>query len=106
MLEQPWKDPRWFPITIDSVVSGFDVNLIISPKMAYFCQRDNPFYDNSSDNALVAMQNMGTGISGPQLDDMLKRMTGIQYVLVQPPSSAPLFVIRKQQRMSPDKSLF
>lgn len=88
MLEQPWKDPRFFPITIDTV-------------MVYFCQRDNPFFDTSSDNALMMMQNQG--ISGPQLDEILKQMNGIQYVLVQPPSSPPLFVVRKQQRMSADK---
>ena len=88
LLEQPWKDPRFFPITMDTV-------------MQYFCQRENPFYDTNSDNALVMMQN--PGISGPQLDEILKKATGIQFVLVQSPSAPPLFVIRKQQRMSVDK---
>jgi hypothetical protein len=72
--------------------------------MHYFCQRENPFYDTSSDNAMAMMRN--PGLSGPQLAEILKQMTGIQFVLVQPPSSAELFVIRKQQRMGPDKSIF
>uniref|UniRef100_A0A914MXB8 Mediator of RNA polymerase II transcription subunit 6 n=1 Tax=Meloidogyne incognita TaxID=6306 RepID=A0A914MXB8_MELIC len=88
MLEQPWKDPRFFPITIDTV-------------MAYFCQRENPFFDVNSDNAFIMMQHQVA--SGPQFDEMLKKMEGIQYVLVQPPSSPPLFVVRKQRRMSADK---
>uniref|UniRef100_A0A915MQZ8 RNA helicase n=1 Tax=Meloidogyne javanica TaxID=6303 RepID=A0A915MQZ8_MELJA len=88
MLEQPWKDPRFFPITIDTV-------------MAYFCQRENPFFDVNSDNAFIMMQHQVA--SGPQFDEMLKKMEGIQYVLVQPPSSPPLFVVRKQKRMSADK---
>jgi hypothetical protein len=71
--------------------------------MAYFCKRDNPFFDTNSDNALMMMRN--PEISGPQLDEILKQINGIQYVLVQPPSSPPLFVVRKQQRNSADKSL-
>lgn len=85
LCEQAWKDPRFFPINIDTV-------------MIYFCQRENPFFDQSSDNAMLMMQNRD--ISAAQLEEKLKQCTGIQYVLVQPPSSAPLFVIRKQQRNS------
>ncbi|KAL3067982.1 hypothetical protein niasHT_037972 [Heterodera trifolii] len=86
-LEQPWKDPRFFPITPENV-------------MFYFCQRENPFFDPNSDNAMILMQNQGIGPA--QLDAVLKAMTGIQFVLVEP-CSPPLFLVRKQQRNGPDK---
>uniref|UniRef100_A0A914HGF9 Mediator of RNA polymerase II transcription subunit 6 n=1 Tax=Globodera rostochiensis TaxID=31243 RepID=A0A914HGF9_GLORO len=86
-LEQPWKDPRFFPITPENV-------------MSYFYQRENPFFDPNSDNALILMRNPSIGPA--QLDAVLKTTTGIQFVLVEP-CSPPLFLIRKQQRSGPDK---
>ncbi|KAI3422533.1 hypothetical protein GPALN_013038 [Globodera pallida] len=86
-LEQPWKDPRFFPITPENV-------------MSYFCLRENPFFDPNSDNAMILMRNPNIGPA--QLDAILKTTTGIQFVLVEP-CSPPLFLVRKQQRSGPDK---
>uniref|UniRef100_A0A915CLW2 DEAD-box helicase OB fold domain-containing protein n=1 Tax=Ditylenchus dipsaci TaxID=166011 RepID=A0A915CLW2_9BILA len=62
--------------------------------MAYFCDPANPFYHRQSDNETLRMQNIN--INRMAMEEMLKKMNGIQYVLVT--ASPPLFVICKQQR--------
>ncbi|CAJ0591204.1 unnamed protein product [Cylicocyclus nassatus] len=59
--------------------------------LEYFCNSDNAFYDKSSCNENVRMQN----ISRP-LEECLLSMTGIQYVLWS--AQPPLYVICKHRR--------
>ncbi|KJH53687.1 MED6 mediator sub complex component [Dictyocaulus viviparus] len=65
----------------------------ITPENAleYFCNSDNAFYDKSSCNENVRMQN----ISRP-LEECLLSMTGVQYVLWS--AQPPLYVICKHRR--------
>lgn len=59
------------------------------------------FYDKQSNNQVLRMQTVHTGVALKNEADELKRFTGIEFALVtaQPPT---LFVIHKQHRYSPD----
>ncbi|THH23110.1 hypothetical protein EUX98_g8069 [Antrodiella citrinella] len=60
------------------------------------------FYDKQSNNQVLRMQTMHTGIPLVNEAEELKRFTGIEFALVhsQPPS---LFIIHKRNRVSPDE---
>ncbi|CAH0551823.1 unnamed protein product [Brassicogethes aeneus] len=81
-LSVSWHDSAWIP------------NLNTSNVMDYFSERSNPFFDRTCNNEIVKMQRLNP--------DQLQNMTGLEYVLlhVQEPI---LYVIRKQQRYSPQQ---
>ncbi|VDD90733.1 unnamed protein product [Enterobius vermicularis] len=83
LLHQSYKNPN------------FAGNLLNSDNILdYFCDPANIFYDQSSCNQQVKMQNLNR-----PLNECLQSMNGIQYTLVG--SNPPLFVIMKQRRNSP-----
>merc|ERR1712004_944629 len=75
-----WVDSSWIP------------HLSAENVMAYFSDRRNPFYETTSNNEVLKMQNRSM--------DQLANMQGVEYCLlyVQEPI---LYVIRKQNRNSP-----
>lgn len=83
LLHQSYKNPN------------FAGNLLNSDNILdYFCDPANIFYDQSSCNQQVKMQNLNR-----PLNECLQSMNGIQYTLVG--ANPPLFVIMKQRRNSP-----
>ncbi|KAI0651570.1 MED6 mediator sub complex component-domain-containing protein [Trametes meyenii] len=60
------------------------------------------FYDKQSNNQVLRMQTMHTGLPPANEAEELKRFTGIEFALVhaEPPS---LFIIHKRERLSPDE---
>ncbi|KAI0815332.1 MED6 mediator sub complex component-domain-containing protein [Irpex lacteus] len=60
------------------------------------------FYDKQSNNQVLRMQTMHTGIPLQNEAEELRRFTGIEFAVVhaQPPS---FFVIHKRERLSPDE---
>lgn len=60
------------------------------------------FYDKQSNNQVLRMQTMHTGVPLANEAEELKRFTGIEFALVhsRPPS---LFIIHKRDRISPDE---
>ncbi|KAG2350679.1 MED6-domain-containing protein [Suillus weaverae] len=60
------------------------------------------FYDKQSNNQVLRMQTMHTGVPILNESEELKRFTGIEFALVhaQPPS---LFIIHKRERLSPEE---
>lgn len=60
------------------------------------------FYDKQSNNQVLRMQTMHTGMPVLNESEELKRFTGIEFALVHahPPS---LFIIQKRERLSPEK---
>ncbi|KAI0936015.1 hypothetical protein AcW1_000363 [Taiwanofungus camphoratus] len=60
------------------------------------------FYDKQSNNQVLRMQTMHTGMPLENEAEELKRFTGIEFALVhsQPPS---LFIIHKRERLSPEE---
>ncbi|KAI6045074.1 MED6-domain-containing protein [Pisolithus marmoratus] len=60
------------------------------------------FYDKQSNNQVLRMQTMHTGVPILNEADELRRFTGIEFALVhaQPPS---LFIIHKRERLSPQE---
>ncbi|KAF9817510.1 hypothetical protein IEO21_03361 [Rhodonia placenta] len=60
------------------------------------------FYDKQSNNQVLRMQTMHTGVPLENEAEELKRFTGIEFAVVhaQPPS---LFIIHKRERLSPDE---
>ncbi|KAI0786090.1 MED6-domain-containing protein [Abortiporus biennis] len=60
------------------------------------------FYDKQSNNQVLRMQTMHTGLPLVNEAEELRRFTGIEFALVhsQPPS---LFIIHKRDRVSPDE---
>ncbi|KAG1829234.1 MED6-domain-containing protein [Suillus subalutaceus] len=60
------------------------------------------FYDKQSNNQVLRMQTMHTGVPILNESEELKRFTGIEFTLVhaQPPS---LFIIHKRERSSPEE---
>ncbi|OSD05932.1 MED6-domain-containing protein [Trametes coccinea BRFM310] len=60
------------------------------------------FYDKQSNNQVLRMQTMHTGVPLVNEAEELKRFTGIEFALVhaEPPS---LFIIHKRERLSPDE---
>ncbi|KAJ8501543.1 hypothetical protein ONZ51_g534 [Trametes cubensis] len=60
------------------------------------------FYDKQSNNQVLRMQTMHTGLPLVNEAEELKRFTGIEFALVhaEPPS---LFIIHKRERLSPDE---
>ncbi|VDK70147.1 unnamed protein product [Litomosoides sigmodontis] len=83
MLHQSFKNPNWPPnfITPDNVLD-------------YFCDPGNVFYDVSSCNQHIRMQNLNRPVH-----ECLQSMQGIQYTVVG--TFSPLYVIMKQRRNSP-----
>ncbi|VIO98270.1 Uncharacterized protein BM_BM6898 [Brugia malayi] len=83
LLHQSFKNPNWPPnfITPDNVLD-------------YFCDPGNVFYDVSSCNQHIRMQNLNR-----PLHECLQSMQGIQYTVVG--TFPPLYVIMKQRRNSP-----
>nr|NP_001298753.1 mediator of RNA polymerase II transcription subunit 6 [Papilio xuthus]BAM19570.1 mediator complex subunit 6 [Papilio xuthus] len=75
-----WHDSAWIPLLTPSNI------------MDYFSEKSNPFFDRTCNNEVVKMQRLSM--------DQLQNMTGLEYILlhVQDPI---LYVIRKQQRHSP-----
>lgn len=59
------------------------------------------FYDRNCNNEVLKMQTKHSVISG--LEKMLEKMCGTQYV-VQKSEDPQLFIIKKQQRVSPEKA--
>ncbi|TCD70665.1 Mediator of RNA polymerase II transcription subunit 6 [Steccherinum ochraceum] len=61
------------------------------------------FYDKQSNNQVLRMQTMHTGVPLANEAEELKRFTGVEFALVhsQPPS---LFIIHKRNRVSPDET--
>lgn len=80
-LRLSWHDSAWIP------------HLNPQNILDYFCQKSNPFYDKMCNNEIAKMQRLSP--------EQMTMMTGIEYVLlhVQEPI---LYVIRRQDRMSPD----
>ncbi|KAG1757289.1 MED6-domain-containing protein [Suillus lakei] len=60
------------------------------------------FYDKQSNNQVLRMQTMHTGVPILNESEELKRFTGVEFALVhaQPPS---LFIIHKRERLSPEE---
>ncbi|KAK7058323.1 Mediator of RNA polymerase II transcription subunit 6 [Paramarasmius palmivorus] len=60
------------------------------------------FYDKQSNNQVLRMQTMHTGMPVVNEAEELKRFTGVEFALVhsQPPS---LFIIHKRERLSPEE---
>ncbi|OBZ79849.1 Mediator of RNA polymerase II transcription subunit 6 [Grifola frondosa] len=60
------------------------------------------FYDKQSNNQVLRMQTMHTGVPLVNEAEELKRFTGIEFALVhaEPPS---LFIIHKRERLSPEE---
>ncbi|KAI8995397.1 MED6 mediator sub complex component-domain-containing protein [Trametes punicea] len=60
------------------------------------------FYDKQSNNQVLRMQTMHTGVPLVNEAEELKRFTGIEFALVhaEPPS---LFIVHKRERLSPDE---
>ncbi|PCH33368.1 MED6-domain-containing protein [Wolfiporia cocos MD-104 SS10] len=60
------------------------------------------FYDKQSNNQVLRMQTMHTGMPLENEAEELKRFTGVEFALVhsQPPS---LFIIHKRERFSPEE---
>ncbi|KAI0076290.1 MED6-domain-containing protein [Panus rudis PR-1116 ss-1] len=60
------------------------------------------FYDKQSNNQVLRMQTMHTGVPLVNEAEELRRFTGVEFALVhsQPPS---LFIIQKRDRLSPDE---
>ncbi|KAI0823053.1 MED6-domain-containing protein [Trametes gibbosa] len=60
------------------------------------------FYDKQSNNQVLRMQTMHTGLPLVNEAEELRRFTGIEFALVhaEPPS---LFIIHKRERLSPDE---
>jgi mediator of RNA polymerase II transcription subunit 6 len=60
------------------------------------------FYDKQSNNQVLRMQTMHTGMPIVNEAEELKRFTGIEFAVVhaQPPS---MFIIHKRERLSPDE---
>ncbi|OAX44891.1 MED6-domain-containing protein [Rhizopogon vinicolor AM-OR11-026] len=75
------------PLTSDNVFDYFATSM---------------FYDKQSNNQVLRMQTMHTGVPIANESEELKRFTGIEFALVhaQPPS---LFIIHKRERLSPDQ---
>ncbi|KAF1751488.1 hypothetical protein GCK72_018042 [Caenorhabditis remanei] len=63
--------------------------------LEYFCNQANTFYEMNSCNQQIIMQ----GIKNRTVEECLRNMQGIQYVLWY--SQPPLFIICKQRRNSP-----
>ncbi|VDN06799.1 unnamed protein product [Thelazia callipaeda] len=83
LFHQSFKNPNWPPnfITPENVLD-------------YFCDPGNVFYDVSSCNQHIRMQNLNR-----PLHECLQSMQGIQYTVVG--AFPPLYVIMKQRRNSP-----
>ncbi|VDM47382.1 unnamed protein product [Toxocara canis] len=83
LLHQSFKNPNWPPnfITAENVLD-------------YFCDPSNVFYDVSSCNQHLKMQNLNRPIH-----ECLQSMQGIQFAVVG--ANHPLYVIVKQRRNSP-----
>jgi mediator of RNA polymerase II transcription subunit 6 len=60
------------------------------------------FYDKQSNNQVLRMQTMHTGMPISNEAEELKRFTGVEFAVVhaQPPS---LFIIHKRERFSPEE---
>ncbi|GBE78049.1 MED6 mediator subfamily complex component-domain-containing protein [Sparassis latifolia] len=60
------------------------------------------FYDKQSNNQVLRMQTMHTGVPLANEAEELKRFTGVEFAVVhaQPPS---LFIIHKRERLSPEE---
>lgn len=60
------------------------------------------FYDKQSNNQVLRMQTMHTGMPLENEAEELRRFTGIEFAVVhaEPPS---LFIIHKRERLSPDE---
>ncbi|MFH4975724.1 hypothetical protein AB6A40_002433 [Gnathostoma spinigerum] len=84
LLHQSFKNPNWPPnfINADNVLD-------------YFCDPGNAFYDPSSCNQHVKMQNLNR-----PLHECLQSMQGIQFTVVG--ANHPLYLIMKQRRNSPN----
>jgi len=61
------------------------------------------FYDKQSNNQVLRMQTMHTGMPISNEAEELKRFTGVEFAVVhaQPPS---LFIIHKRERLSPEET--
>jgi len=61
------------------------------------------FYDKQSNNQVLRMQTMHTGVPISNEGEELKRFTGVEFAVVhaQPPS---LFIIHKRERFSPEET--
>lgn len=83
LLHQSFKNPNWPPnfLNADNVLD-------------YFCDPSNVFYDVSSCNQHLRMQNLNR-----PLRECLQSMQGIQFAVVG--ANHPLYVIVKQRRNSP-----
>lgn len=78
-----WHDSAWIPILNQANV------------MDYFSERSNPFYDRTCNNEMIKMQRLSL--------DQLMNMTGVEYALIHVQEPI-LYVIRKQQRYSPQQT--
>lgn len=78
-----WHDSAWIPILNQGNV------------MDYFSERSNPFYDRTCNNEMIKMQRLSL--------DQLMNMTGVEYALIHVQEPI-LYVIRKQQRYSPQQT--
>lgn len=80
-LHVSWSDSTFFPWLNQTTV------------LNYFCNPNNPFYNNNCNNEILRMQNINP--------DQLIQMTGAEYQLYL--SQPPLYVIRKVNRNSPSE---
>uniref|UniRef100_A0A0X3Q7S5 Mediator of RNA polymerase II transcription subunit 6 n=1 Tax=Schistocephalus solidus TaxID=70667 RepID=A0A0X3Q7S5_SCHSO len=81
LYEVSWANPLFSPHL-----------LCAANVLEYFCDLSNPFYDRECNNEVIRMQKLSP--------EQLVSMTGIEFYLHH--SQEPvLFVIRKQQRLSP-----
>ncbi|KAF8898421.1 MED6 mediator sub complex component-domain-containing protein [Infundibulicybe gibba] len=75
------------PLTTDNVFDYFTTSM---------------FYDKQSNNQVLRMQTMHTGMPVVNEAEELKRFTGVEFALVH--AQAPsMFIIQKRERLSPDE---
>ncbi|KXN83608.1 Mediator of RNA polymerase II transcription subunit 6 [Leucoagaricus sp. SymC.cos] len=76
----------------------------LTPENVFDYFATSMFYDKQSNNQVLRMQTMHTGIPIANEAEELRRFTGIEFALVhaQPPS---FFIIHKRERLSPDEGI-
>ncbi|KAK9451892.1 MED6 mediator subfamily complex component-domain-containing protein [Limtongia smithiae] len=89
--ELQWRAPEWL------AMYGLRSDTVLE----YFAQ--SPFYDRSSNNQVLKMQyQFNAPMMQPQdVSRALESMRGIEFVIVTSNPAAALWVIRKQDRLSP-----
>lgn len=89
-----WRMPEWV-----QSMGGLRTENVLE----YFSQ--SPFYSHKSNNEMLKMQSQFNALDLGDLNSQLKRLTGIQFVIIheRPPF---LWVIQKQNRLNENEGIF